>query len=860
MTPVLRANQNSLSLDSSWVCSLVKASDGARFGNKAANLARAMQHGLRVPNGRVLSNEAFQLFIERNNLQPVIDRANAAVASGDPAQLAPATELILTTFLAAALPIELTESLLSLEESLASGPWVVRSSACGEDSGNAAFPGMLDSILHVRNLPDLYEAIRRCWASGWSERCLAYRMNRAVDPGGMGVVLQEQVPAVISGVAFSQAPHAEAHILVEYCAGLADGLVSGAVTPGSIQISRTDGRWTSVAEGEHSIALSDAHIVALTEAAWALENLFQHPQDIEWSIDVGGQLFILQSRPITTAPVAPGSGSLQVYSCANMNENYPDPVAPMLYDIARRGYYNYFRNLGIRLGFSAARVRAMEPVLEEVITRHAGRLYYHLSGIHTLLHMAPGTGFQRNPLRQWGEIGRIAIRSVYHACRLESGIRTFEARAERFKQATETDLLARQRPSELVEHLNRFIDIRSNHWFYPSLADTSSMISYGLLKRVLQQAFPDDANGSMQNRLLQGLQDVISAQPAIRLWELSRSIRSNPEHATCFREQGSVEIWEILQRDPGYADVHRAILAYMEEWGFRRSGELMLTRPSFQEDPIALLDILRAYVVQEGVAQEARWKQQQATGDEDAREVLSLIKGRGWFPAAFALRQRVGLRLLIRWTRRSISRRERARHKQALLYSRVRRVALALGKRLELAGDEVFMLTIDELNAVVGGRLAMSEARGRIAKRVSDHERWSGQFPEETLELREGETWRPVRKLSTSLDEHAVEFAGTPACSGHTEGLAAVLHDISEFDKLSDGCILVAAQTDPGWGPAFFRISGLIIERGGMLSHGAILAREYGIPTVVGVERATARIPHGAQLELDGDQGVIYIV
>ena len=226
------------------------------------------------------------------------------------------------------------------------------------------------------------------------------------------------------------------------------------------------------------------------------------------------------------------------------------------------------------------------------------------------------------------------------------------------------------------------------------------------------------------------------------------------------------------------------------------------------------------------------------------------------------------IRLVLGWTQRAVCYRERARLKQALLYTRCRRVALAIGDRLARAGalaarDDVFMLTWGEIEELLAGRAMFPYSVRRLVDlRRSEHARLAAMSPPDSMSLGEGEYLpagapRPGRNspvpLPASPDAEAMR--GTSACGGKTTARAAVLADVSASHRLARGDVLVTRQTDPGWGPVFCLISGLVIERGGMLSHGAILAREFGLPCVVGVKDATRRIRHGSVVTVDGDAG-----
>jgi pyruvate,water dikinase len=228
------------------------------------------------------------------------------------------------------------------------------------------------------------------------------------------------------------------------------------------------------------------------------------------------------------------------------------------------------------------------------------------------------------------------------------------------------------------------------------------------------------------------------------------------------------------------------------------------------------------------------------------------------------------LRVLLPWTHASIRYRERARLKQALLYSRLRRIALAIGDELVRRDilstrDDVFWLTVTELDELAaGGAMFAHNTRDMAALRASAHAKLSAMTPPDSFTLAEGEylDGSPTGQDHAQRDTRAHAtgaLRGTAACTGCVTGRASVLRDVTEAERLAEGDVLVTRQTDPGWGPVFFLISGLVIERGGMLSHGAILAREFGIPCIVGVREATRVIPDGATITVDADEELVHV-
>lgn len=774
---------------------LERVSDAAAHGGKAFALARLMQAGLPVPPGFVLDESC---------------EARLALVPG---------------------------------RALAQGrPLAVRSSAAGEDSAAASFAGQLESILGVDAAQGLEAAVERCRASRGAERVAAYEHRRGVRLAGMGVIVQRQIDARFAGVLFTRRPEpAEAdEMLCEYCEGLGDRLVAGEISPGRVALARAGGglRWErELDSGARPPADAMARLAA---AARAAEKLFGCPQDIEWAIDAHDRVWLLQSRPITAVP------QRQVlWSNANVNENFPQPLSPLLYSIAAAGYTGYFTNLGRAFGVSARRLQSLEPHLRSIIGVQAGRMYYNLTSIHAVLRGMPfgaylarwfdefvGAEGPRAPQGEWPvpEVLAIAGRTTWQYAFLRKRLRAFEATVDAYAVRTAPQRLDGKGLLELRDDLRAFLDIRLRRWTGAALADAAAMATYGTLKALLARWLPRDNPERLHHALLQGLDGLASAEPVTALWELAQVKRTNP------------------------AAFEAALADYLERWGFRFSGELMLTAPSFQEQPEELLAILEHYAA-EGVQPPA--ERLAAQKRERLATTRNVLRSLGPLRAAV-------VRPLIAAAQASIGYRERARLKQALLYSRLRRVALAIGERLvrdrRLAErDDVFFLTSAELDELLSGTAMFPHAVAElVATRKRAHAAFAELQPADVLRAREGEypSWQAPR--SRAADD--AELKGASVCGGKASGRARVLSAVHEARSLLPGDILVTRQTDPGWAPAFVAIGGLVLERGGMLSHGAILAREYGIPTLVGVADATTRIPDGATVALDGDLGVLGIV
>ena len=844
------------------ILDLVDCQDVAMVGEKAYTLGRLLRAGYDVPAGVVLTVDAFA----RHHADG--ERATGCASLDDYA----------LSVLVAAAP------------SFAGGPLVVRSSAVGEDGAAQSFAGQLESVLHVRDVAGLERAVLQVWGSYWSERVHFYRSARGAEEAGMGVIVQRQVDARAAGVMFTTT--AEGHILVELTAGLADRLVAGDVDGERVVLDRAG---VVRFRDDRATRLNDDVFIELHRLALALERELGGPQDIEWALGRDGVVYVVQSRAIT-APVsvasllsrAPRAGARRVvWSNANINENYPRQVTPLLYSIATAGYANYFRNLALAFGASPWRIEAMEPAFRRIIGAHGGRMYYSLSAIHSVLRLAPfgrqlSASFDEfvgadgsdvathapravSRTRQLLEAATIVARAGWHFATLERRVRRFERRADDLAKRSDPALLGAMSITELGDLVAEFMEIRRRHWVDASLADAASMLCYGALAGLLRRAYAGAGRDEVHTSLLKAIPGVVSGEPVLALWDLSRVVRADRVLHVLVEHQAPRKVLEIVATEKRFARFHDGLTKYLDHWGFRCSEELMLDSPSFQEDPAPVIDMVRAYARVDGPSPAAAMRTQAAERELETSRVLEELSGRvvsRRVPLGYAAI--VGA--LLPRTHAAIRYRERVRLKQALLYSRCRRIALAIGEVLVRRGtiasvDDVFFLTADELIEIASGTTLLPDAiRAVVVARRSEYARVSAVSPPDSFTLDEGEYFSSPGATFSTPDEDGGAMRGTPACGGQARGRATILSSATEAERLAQGDVLVTRQTDPGWGPVFFLISGLVIERGGMLSHGAIIAREFGIPCVVGVKHAMERIPSGAAVDVNGDSGVVHVV
>lgn len=912
MTPQLSPNMNpnmnpamNPETGTQYILPLRQATDLAQVGGKACHLGRLEALGMPGAAGFVVPDVQFQAHLQHAGVLPLINELEAGIATWSAPQVRAASVQLQEAIRHTSLDPGLAGAVAAATQNWLPQPLAVRSSAVGEDAASASFAGQLDTFLQRTTLEQVLVALRDVWASLYSEHCLQYARHKNIFLRHLGVVVQQQVQAEYAGVLFSRDPSSanSPSMLLEYCRGLGERLVAGEINPGRISIARRDLSLRIEEEAEEGSlsAANQQQLQKLAGLALQLEQHFAAPQDIEWALDAAGNIFLLQARPITVFAPGPVSEEQPVlaaetgnshWSNANIAENFPHPVTPFLYSIVKRGYSAYFRELGNGFGLSQRRMNAMENAFTHVVGVHGGRLYYNLSNIHSLLYLAPGgkwlakffnqfTGAESFPGAQSAPLPylqnclinlRVLLKTVWRYASVESRVRRFEARVTAFAERCHPRRLDKKNGSELAQDLRDFLDIRLKRWNDAALADTAAMVCYGVLKYSLGRAFGGEQN-SLHNDLLKGLPQLISSMPVNKLWDLAMQVQQNPQLRSLFLQHSAEELMAQTRHSeqPQAVQFWQDFNHYLETWGFRSSQELTLIEKTPYEDPLPTLRVLQMYVREGGrgphqISLDQAQQRLLATA-EVARKLSPLMY---WLPL-FSRASR--FRILLRATQGAIALRERARFKQALLYTRLRHIALALGQHLQARGilrqvDDIFFLTVDEVDALMaGGSLYPESVQACAQARRAQYQSVQDWVLPDAFTLAAGAHWQPNQDgLSPTVPQNAQDgqdgqdglvLRGTSACGGKIAGRAVVALDVQDAAGIQAGDILVTRQTDPGWASVFFLIKGLVIERGGMLSHGAIIAREYGIPAVVGVPQATRKIAQGQSIVVDGDAGEV---
>lgn len=802
--------------------------DVFKFGEKATNLARMTQAGFPIPPGLAISVLAFERYS----------------SEGEDLGF-------------------LREELKGALTTIPASHYMVRSSAIGEDGDGHSFAGQLESFISGNELNEIIGFIEKCYRSYERDNVAAYQVSSQQKLGGMGVVIQQLVDPDFAGVIFTRSHLVADAMLIEYVSGHGEQLVSGTVNPKMFHFHDANNQIT----GEFLEGFTEG-----IRCAQDIERHYAKPMDIEWAMK-DGVFWVVQARPITTKWKEPTI----FWSNTNVNENYPDPLSPLLYSVARKSYYHYFKNLARLFQLSENDIIRLEPAFSNVIGSWGAKMYYNMSSIHDIMSASPfsallvksfdnfvgyneGQKSQNSPKKGGAKVKFIrAFFRLDH--KLLEHVRTFEQRADVYAKLVNSSVVMEQYRA----NFHQFMEIRLHSWYHASMADFFAMAYHGLLGKFCKRYFEDDAIG-IQNKLIQAIPNLISSKPVIDMHEILVALKKDEVMYKAFQSMEAGAFYAVLL-DYESHEVKAKIQAYLDYWGFRCSGELMLRSENYVENPKSFIALLQQYdKMNSGNPQELIHQKHQ-----EALETKRSFRKRIWSKNAWnfpkSLLHVVMLNVLVKKASKGISARERVRLKQASLYFQFKKTLNQISANWVESGmveekEDIYFLTTEEIGELLDGSSLLKQSIKSVIKaRKADFERESSlDYPDEFSSNR-GMDILPESLVLTSpnLEKDAKVLHGLCACGGTLEGTVKVLHSVMEADKLNPGDILVTRQTDPGWVVVFPMIQGLIVERGGMLSHGAIVSREFGIPAVVGVAGVTELLKDGDKITLFADQGKIVI-
>lgn len=807
--------------------------DRGLAGGKGANLGELVRAGFPVPPGFVVTTAAYRAVLGESG----VGESLAALVEAD----APGSEMR-HLFSATRIPGQLRGDIAAAYAALGSGPVAVRSSATAEDLPGAAFAGQQDTYLNVVGESAVMQAVVDCWASLWTERAISYRRRQGIDPAGvaMAVVVQEMVQADTAGVMFSANPvTGERHeVVIDAGQGLGEAVVSGEVTPDRYVLDPT-GALRSFSPGGNGMAagragmdgveatasgtaqsrpgLSQEQLAELVRLAVRAQDHFGCPQDVEWAI-ARGHVCLVQARPITALPPQPmplnrfqrlvGPFFLEMFQV----RPYPLDVSGWM----QRGILAMLHGMAGSVGIAFPPLQNLLPEEDGVVVRLVPPVprptFRTLAAPYSLVRRAK----RYNPARWTGD--------------------------PRFSGfLADVDRLNRQEPRSLPW---KGVVSQAEEAFATMRGITELRISYlpGVLLSQLKLRLMLLLLGRrrLAPALIAGAQTRTS-QANKALEELAAQVRSNPDLAGNVTRLNPDELLATLMQREEFADFYAAFKAFLAEYGHRETFSVVLSSsPTWSDAPEVVLGLVKSMTGQRPPAPDQ-------TGDalEDLmRHPAMRVR---W------LRRRV--MAAVESAKAGMAFREDSHFYATMVLPPLRRSLLDLGRRLTQAGvlagpADVYHLRFEELDGIEDGDALSPADRERYRRTVGA--RAAKRRELEGIPLLEPSTLFPRPKGTKGA-----LVTGTPASRGQAKGAVRIIRRPDEFGLLCSGEILVCPYTNPSWTPLFQRAAAVVVDLGGLGSHAAIVAREYGIPAVMGTGSGTRTLVDGQMVVVDGTAGVV---
>jgi phosphohistidine swiveling domain-containing protein len=744
---------------------------------------------------------------------------------------------------------------------------------------------------------------------------LAVIVQAMVDPDSAGVAFSRDPIR----------PSDRACVVIESVWGHGEGLVSGELDADRFEVDRASGairariacKERAVVRGERgdtqivaldaeharAASLSERETRVLASMVTRLESTLGAPQDVEWAV-VGGKVWLLQARPMTAQPpdalfdASVNGGATVIWDNSNIVESYAGVTTPLTFSHVSRCYRAVYEQTCRLLGVPAATIAAHESMFRNMLGLIRGRVYYNLLNWYRLLALLSlgkrNASFMETMMgvrqtlppdaaAQFDALGNaprysfwrratIALSTAFRLVRADRLGAEFLARVDRMCGPIERADLSTRSIGELVALYHTLERELVQRWTAPIVNDIRCMMAFGVLKRLTERwvapRVPSGAATAIYNDLLCGQGDLKSAEPTKLLMQIARRIDTG---SAAFRARWIAEspdaLWAAL-RHGAAPEIATLFDDFLRRYGFRCADELKLEEPDLHDDPRFAIAAVQTYVRLRSYDAAAMGERERSIRDTAEARVRSVLGGA----------RRAVYTVAVRWARRAVSARETLRFERTRAFGVTRRLFRAIGQHLAALGAiaeprDVFLLTIDEIVAYHEGRSLTTDFRPLVAIRQREFDEYRRSAAPPDRFVTRGAAAAAARFPALLLEhdllaadaqsgdaEDASVLRGTPASPGVVEATVRVATCLDDAHGAA-GEILVTERTDPGWVPVFPGYSGLIIERGSALSHSAIVARELGIPTVVGVGgRPTQRLRTGQRVRLDATRGEVHIL
>ncbi len=883
--------------------SQIESQDLPKVGGKGANLGALAHAGFPVPPGFCISTDGFRAFVAGCADLPALYQKLDALGAQDVQAVRPLGAAVRAALLEVPLPQEVAAAtLLAWQKIGESHSYAVRSSATAEDLPGASFAGQQDTYLNVRGAAALLDAVRRCLVSLFTDRAILYRAQNGFGHRdvALSVVVQQMVQSEAAGILFTADPVSghRGMLSIEAGFGLGEALVSGLITADLYRINKKTKTLDELRIGDKTVAiwpkpdggtrtenlsdemrqkrvLDDAQIQELVQLGIAIEAHYGEPQDIEWCLE-NGKFYVVQARPITSLyPIPkppPADGALHVYVSFSHAQNMTDPISPLGQDLWR-GFLPFGKarleetpaddepsalvGAGGRLYLDVTSVLGV-PLLRRLVSRLLRTVYPDLAAlVHSLADRpevqaasAPRFASLRLLARLLAPVPPRFLRLLLLASPTK-----LPAWADEFVERQVQAYKARV--NAVPSGAPRLREARATFGnIFRIMAEMGPRLGMGLYAlSKLRRRFAGTPRAADVEALQRGLYGNVTMEMDLQVGDLADLARPYAELTLALRrgvkDHRGLQALRNLAGGSNFVD---AVLRFLQHFGMRGSGEIDIARPRWADEPGLLLSSVAGMLSRpESGAHRAHFQNLQR---QSAAAGQRLIDAAGKGPSQRWVKR------LVQCVRYGLGVREHPKYLLIRCIAELRAVVLDaardLGARGQLPREEdVWLLHFEELLALLEGRRIAAAANGLPAlleARRAEQKRASHLSPPLVM-TSEGE----VPRLALPRDLPPGALFGLGASAGVVEGVARVVRDPA-VEVLQAGEILVAPFTDPGWTPLFVHAAGLVCDVGGMMTHGSVVAREYGIPAVVGVGDGTKRIVSGQRLRVDGSRGLVEVL
>ncbi|MBN1410410.1 MAG: hypothetical protein JW969_06165 [Spirochaetales bacterium] len=870
-----------------------ETADLASAGGKGANLSILYREKFSVPEGFILTTDAYRAVVEQNRIDEALSGFLEKAENGDVNEIESISGQIRKLFIESTMPAGLSAGIEESYKKTGEGAVAVRSSATTEDLPDASFAGQQDTYLNIEGIDGLKKAVLSCMASLWTARAMTYRKKNGIphETCALAVVVQKMVRSEASGVMFTADPLTgkRSVIVVEAVFGLGDAFVSGQVEPDTYRID-TD-KWEIAAkklgakqdrnalnspDRSRTQALPDALVLELGKTGHKITHLYGIPQDIEWALSEG-KLYILQSRPITSLfPVPeklPGK-QLKVFVSFGAVQGLLDPITPL----GREFFKILFAGGAHLAGFDFN--SHTQPVLKEagerlwinftpVITNSFGRKvvtaldYIEPASYQAIKHIMNEPGITGNlkrlkfsTLRRmkkfFGPILKRVIKNWKNPERRQNQIRPeMELWIEQVKKAVPDSGTKEEKLRAMIDWI---MDIPES--LIQALPDLISVVASGVGPFNLVIRMSKKLTGSEQTGLLvnRGILHNVTTEMDLFLWVTALKIKNDEAAYGIFAGSDPAVLAQQFLAGTLPETAQASLASFMERYGARGFCEIDIGRERWKENPLPVIQSLQSYLkINPELAPDKVFRNNRKHAQAAVTELLSAA---GRHPGGVILKRFV--KWAVKRATAFLGFRELPKFIAIRMMGVIRDGLLECGRLFVQAGtieraDDLFYLRTAELSALAKGGFKDVRDVVRIRRDAFERERSRKQIPR--VLLSDGRAFYEGMHLPSSTEEAGI-ILGSPVSPGVVEGLVRIVLD-PHNTQLQPGEILICPGTDPSWTPLFLSASALVMEVGGMMTHGAVVAREYGIPAVVGVDGAVTRFRTGQRLRVNGSTGEI---